>query len=422
VVLIGLLLVSVLGLHWLWLSWRVQRLSARLQAPVTAPAEQEPPLTATDGQQVAHTHTAKLAGLSDIHALTAQKHPVTLEERLHEESDYVPSTLLVSERLDPTFDPSEHSPLDEQGATPALEDRPAPPDSADAAASLDEAIFFKPPHTVLQAKQIAPQAPQIHPQFHYQARITWPDDQGKRVLADALQSSPWTQALPLLCAPDPDDDCSVIAAWQVVSRRILANASDAVQFQDWCANVAQMSAGRSELLSDPSWEAFLDTAHGLLIALDSVIVLKVSVPLVQMDLFAQSLIAARFTQSQEHWCYQEHEHSAPVYLERLWQQANADGSANQQAVFQLMIDIPHLDALEARKIYMRLRAVARTSAAIMQSAQGVHLSEGMLDRYSRELMLKQDALNQAKVPPGSALAQSLFKPALRLNSDLEISG
>jgi hypothetical protein len=129
-------------------------------------------------------------------------------------------------------------------------------------------------------------------------------------------------------------------------------------------------------------------------------------------------LAARFTQAQEHWYYQEKDSQTKTWLERLWHQTSPDGTANQQAVFQVMIDIPHLDSFEGRRIYMRLRAVARTSAAILQSAQGVHLAEGMLDRYSRELMMKQESLSKADVAPGSLLAKQLFHPQLSLSSDL----
>ncbi len=454
VVLCGLILISILALHWLWLNWRTQRLEKRLQAASAAHTANTPnslrdrqsaatesslpgERSAALGRQLAPAHPA----LSDLQALTAQKHPVTLEERIHIESAYVPSTLIEPERLDPTFDPDFEHDVDAAHnglahvyhasagtATPAPAQRSEPAshprvtaEVVAAAQDEDEAVFFKPHSTMLQAKPAEPAAPTLHEVFHYQARLTWSDVHGKQVLAEALRTTPWLHTLPLVCVPDAQDECSVIVAWQVASRRELAKPQDALDFKHWCDTLATMSAGRCELLSLTPWDSFIDEAHALLIALDSVIVLKVVVPLVQLDLFAQSLIAARFSQVQEHWCYQEQADGVAVYLERLWQQGSADsGAASQQAVFQMMIDIPHLDALEARKIYMRLRAVARTSAAIVQSAQGVHLSEGMLDRYSRELMLKQDALAQAKVPAGSALAHALYKPQLRLSQDLEL--
>jgi hypothetical protein len=42
----------------------------------------------------------------------------------------------------------------------------------------------------------------------------------------------------------------------------------------------------------------------------------------------------------------------------------------------------------------------------------------MLDRYSRELLLKQEALVKADVPPGSPLAKAVFKSHLGMSSDL----
>jgi hypothetical protein len=414
--LIGALIIVLLGVHYLWLSWRVESLSkprAGAQSNhANAYAGSEPlPIAKTPSQY---------PGLSDLQAFTAQKQPVTLEEQANLESAYVPTTLIVTQRLDPTFDGfdsfDEPAPAHLNAAEKlSAIDQPRPPDG------VDEDVFFKPHATVLLAKPPAPAAPAIHPVFHYQARLSWSDTQGKHVLVDALNASPWTHPLPVVWSPDPQDDTSVIAAWQVASRRELASLEDAQHFKQWCETLASMSAGRCEFLAHHAWEPFLDEAHSLLIGLDSVIMLKVAVPLVQLDLFAQSLLAARFTQAQEHWCYQEHEHSTAVYLERQWQQSSAESAVNQQAVFQLILDIPHLDSLEARKIYMRLRAIARASASILQSAQGVHLSEGMLDRYSRELMMKQEALTQAQVPPGSALAKQVFKPQLSLNKDLALS-
>jgi hypothetical protein len=254
--------------------------------------------------------------------------------------------------------------------------------------------------------------------FHYAMRLTWIDAASKASLNDAIEANPWVHALPVIWSLDANDDCSMLVAMQVASRRELASEADAQLFKTWCDTIASSTAGLCESVSIAPWESFLDEAHGLLIRLDSVIVLKVAVPTVQLDLFAQSLLAARFTQAQEHWYYQEQDTSTKIWLERMWHQGAADANASQPAVFQVMIDIPHLDALEARKVYMRLRAVARTSAAILQSAQGVHLAEGMLDRYSRELMMKQDALTQADVAPGSLFAKQLFKPQLSLSQDL----
>lgn len=442
VILCGLVLISLLGLHWLWLSWRVQRLNNKLnQAPTTATlAHDTVPLAAKPV-----VNTSDFNDLSDLHALTAQRHPVTLEEQTQPETPYIPSTQLVAERLDPTFDLSDMArdssidvpiylePLTEPLApltptepqTTAQEPIPQaqalaadmPVDSPTNVLS-EEAVFFKPHSTVLLAKAPVPVAPAVHPVFHYAMRLTWIDAASKASLNEAIEANPWVHALPVIWSLDANDDCSMLAALQVASRRELASEADAQLFKAWCDTIASSTAGRCERVSIAPWESFLDEAHGLLIRLDSVIVLKVAVPTVQLDLFTQSLLAARFTQAQEHWYYQEQDTSTKIWLERLWHQGAADANANPPAVFQVMIDIPHLDALEARKVYMRLRAVARTSAAILQSGQGVHLAEGMLDRYSRELMMKQDALTQADVAPGSLLAKQLFKPQLSLSQDL----
>jgi hypothetical protein len=411
VIVCGLVLILLLGLHWLWLNWRLRRFSLQPQRTVSEDKA---------GEQTSPLAPPIEGVLSDIYAFTAQKQPITLEERHIQEAPYIPSARLVSERLDPTF--SGFEAVDESivGFNP-----PVPPQALNAERLIDnpteQEIFFKPHSTVVFAKAHTPEAPTAHLVFHYQARLSWGDAQGKYVLGNALQSHPWTHSLPVIWTPDSNDECSVIAAWQVVSRRELANQQDCEHFKQWVNLLATLSAARCEMLSAEPWDTVLDKAHSLLIGLDSVIVLKVAVPVVQVDLFAQSLLAARFSQVQEHWLYQEQGDSAPIWLERLWQNnSDAQTAVNQQAIYQLILDIPHLDSLEARKIYMRLRAVVRTSAAIVQSAQGAHLSEGMLDRYSRELMMKQDALVQAQVVPGSVLAQQLFKPQLSLSQDLSV--
>ncbi len=422
---IGLGLILLLALHWLWSAWRVQRVEKRLarqQAPL-ATADAMP--TALDEHMTPHDG---VHGLSDLNAFTAQKHPVALEEKPLALSVYevLAPRIEHDDRIDPSFY------VDDIAAAPQpSEITSAVHDGSD----LDETVFFKPHTTLLQNKPRVDSAPLAHPVFHYQARFSWVDIQGKQALAQALQAHPWAYPLPLTwCldaqnvqdmkdAQDAQDTCSAIAAMQVASRRELAGSDGAAQFKQWCETLANQCGATLAMINNVDWDTFLDQAHTLLIGLDSVIVLKVSVPLVQLDLFTQSLLAARFTQSQEHWFYQEHAHSSAIWLERLWQKGSGQSQAqsdSQQAVFQIIIDIPHLDSLEARKVYMRLRAVARTSAAIMQSAQGVHLSEGMLDRYSRELMMKQDALTHAHIAPGSELAKQVFKPQLSLNQDLGI--
>jgi hypothetical protein len=42
----------------------------------------------------------------------------------------------------------------------------------------------------------------------------------------------------------------------------------------------------------------------------------------------------------------------------------------------------------------------------------------MLDKYSREMILKQESLTQAGLIPGSKLAQDIFSPKLKNNYDL----
>ena len=408
--------------------------------------------------------------MSDIHAFTAQRQPVALEEHIHTQAEYVPTTLIVPQRFDPGFDPGfgefEHDYIRDAETQTSLNPQTNPPPKTHSkthpnlaqpggdplvygsslnttpsvnqtALSEAETVFFKPHTTVLHAKAAPPPMPTPHAALHYQAHLRFSDAQGKTVLSQVLHAYPWVHPLPVVVSADAHNPANVTLAWLVASRRQLATAEQFNAFHAWGEQLA--SAGGAQFsLSDESrarpWDAFLDEAHSLLIGLDSVIVLKVAVPLVQLDLFAQSLIAARFTQSQEHWQYQEHADSNAVFLERLWlagadaqldpQQApvlRGDHVAVQQAVFQLVLDIPHLDAFEARKIYMRFRAVARACAAMIQSPQGAHLSEGMLDRYSRELMMKQEALIQAQVPPGSALAKQVYAPQLRFNADLGLA-
>ncbi len=464
---IGVLLIALLSLHWLWLQWRVSRAESSARAATLNAAAQADaalnshPVSYTSEREHGLSSTSPLApdyaALSDIHALTTQKKPVLIvdfnpidEPTKHEKSRS------DAQRIEPSFARSDAVNLHQDYPHADARDQTnstVTGESIGADLQLDRVtqvegevdpncIFFNPHAATLSAKAQQSQPLTLHPQLHYQARLTWSDRVGKKVLSEVLSAHPWLHALPVVWLNDPNSERSVIAAWQVVNRRELATAEQAEQFKQWCDTIATLGGAQYELLTKATWESFLDEAHSLLIGLDSVIVLKVSVPLVQLDLFAQSLLAARFTQSQEHWVYQEHAHSKAIFLERLWQQISpvqaaynsqspqtdqASQAASSQpvsadtvqnAVFQLIIDIPHLDSLEARKIYMRLRAVARASAAILQSAQGAHLSEGMLDRYSRELLLKQEALVKADVPPGSALAKAVFKPHLGMSSDL----
>jgi hypothetical protein len=460
----ALVLLALLGFHFLWLNWRLKRLQHKLNLLVN---KHSPP----------HTEPAKVAntaGLSDILALTAQKHPVSLEERLHQETAYVPSSEWVAQRLDPMFDANEMLPdtplnvpsspaqgldlsqsvalsiaatpraqlgavseyaLDSITApTPAFLPALAPVMEHPLVAAMElapaneliECIGSQPKggeplSSVLLPKESVPTALEVHPVFHYSMRFIWADFIGQSGLDQALIVSPWLNTLPVIWRLDKVGNAGehlAIASLQVASRQSLASESDCEQFKQWCQGVATQTAAQCELLALAPWDAFIDEAHSLLIGLDSAIVLKIAVPLVQLDLFTQAMLAARFTQSNEHWVYQEPHSSSQTWIERLWQQASGDSAGGQQAVFQVMIDIPHLDAFEARKIYMRLRAVARTSAAILQSAQGVHLAEGMLDRYSRELMMKQEALSKAGVVAGTPLAKQLFAPKLTLSTGL----
>jgi hypothetical protein len=479
---IGALLIALLGIHWAWLQWRLSRLesssrSATLNAAAQADAALNAPMAV---RSMAHEHSLSstaasapistvdsmpnFGALSDIHALTAQKRAVLIED-FNDALDPFQreNTFSYAQRVQHTkhgqrIEPGFAMPAADGLSSKVLVSAPTQPfdqtDTTDTNTSFGEAaqfdvraqagetdpsegegIFYSPSAAILSAR--AQQTPplNVHPQFHYQARFTWGDALGKQVLNEVLPAHPWPHVLPVVWFQDPSSERSMVAAWQVVNRRELATAEQAEQFKQWCDTIASMGGAQYALLTQAPWESFLDEAHSLLIGLDSVIVLKVSVPLVQLDLFAQSLLAARFAQSQEHWVYQEQSHSATICLERLWQQtaqaqpahaqhAQASDSLQipadtiQNAVFQLIIDIPHLDSLEARKVYMRLRAVARASAAILQSSQGAHLSEGMLDRYSRELLLKQEALIKADVPPGSPLAKAVFKPHLGMSSDL----
>ena len=302
----------------------------------------------------------------------------------------------------------------------------------------------------------APQAidivrlPHAHPKVHYQMRLAWDDATQIKQLAQALFDTPWVHALPVcLCMDSEASKALAIAptrsvrlAWQVVSRHHLADAEGLAAFQAWCATIAQRIGASLEPVTQMPWDDFVDAAHSSVLSLDSVITLRLAVPPVQLDQLAQSLGAARFVPEQEHWLYWEPSSdllaantadtagvlAAPrpasafansLVLERLWQGVNPATLAAQAesktlpAVFQLVIDIPNVDSLEARKVYMRLRSVARVSAAVLQSANGTPLSDSTLDTYSQALMSRQDALSMAGFVPGGALAQSLYAPRLR---------
>lgn len=418
------------------------------------------PTTTDPASQVHQTYQPSHAPrdfshLVDLHTLTAQRNPVHIETfpiddlpRPIAKSHVLAADLAWDETALTAYDPLHQT--SQLSQTPHLsglsastqqdthqQDRgftsntatPARSPIVDTDDASAQSVFIKPVAPPRYDKVTTPTPVKLHPQFHCAARLTWGEPQGKQVLSQLLTTPDaarhWGGALPLDWLRDPSDDNSILAAWQVINRRTLATNEDALGFKKWCEQIATLGAARYQPLSVTPWESLIDDAHSLLISLDCVIVLKVSVPLVQLDLFAQSLLAARFTQVQEHWQFQDTEQGAPVLLERLWQQnqhSQQDQTLqnSQNAVFQLIIDIPHLDSLEARKVYMRLRAVARASAAILQSAQGAHLSEGMLDRYSRELLLKQEALSKADVEPGSTLARQVFHPYMQRNSDLEV--
>jgi hypothetical protein len=462
----GLVLLSLLALHYAVLSWRHSRkLHHVAQAQANASASQAAAIDAaiaaqSQSQTQSHSQTqpqsqsqsqsglthsvqsaqsadashspapinwlssglaqspatplkAGLANIGDLNAFTAPRHPVTVHSVIEpdepDEPDLADETAAVGRDFTDPFqsDAQQHAqqhaqppqPLQALPATPVLQAQQTRPASAESRQT--PVLALSPP----------PSGAAIHPQFHYQARFTWGDALSKPVLHQVLAAHPWQQPLPVVWTDDANAPASAIAAWQVVTRRALATEAQHTQFTQWCELLANLGAARVQLLATVPWAAFMDEAQRLLVDLDSVIVLKVAVPLAQLDLFAQSLLAARFQASQEHWVYQESPRSPPTVLERQWQ------AAPDAAVYQLILDIPHSDSLEARKVYMRLRAVARATGAVMQSAQGAHLSEGMLDRYSRELLLKQESLSRAGMEPGSALAQAVYQPRLASSRD-----
>ena len=465
-------ILGLLGLHWAMLRWQAARLTASLKAKTIAATD---PATETP---------IDLDQLVPLQSFTAPQHQVRVEDLPLLPEDLSPD--FQHKTLDPhqfsdAFDPSltelnpaplkqpailgpvaQESFLPDRAVSNALsqhasDDEPFSIDlSPDSESDLEpKDAPFAP--TLQEPAANAPepihtldltQLPHAHDTVHYQKRLVWDDPAQLPLLAKALKDRPWTHVLPVTLCVDSDQALSlaippsrsVRLAWQVLSRKYLADAADVAQFEAWCETIAVAMGGWVEPITQLGGEQFIDRAHSEVMALDSVITLRVSVPAAQMDLFAQSLLAARFVQHQEHWVYEEQSansnkdsaiHATGIVLERLWkgvssssqaaaQHSSADASAtNNSVVFQLVIDIPQLDSLAARKVYMRLRGVARVSAAILQSAQGAHLPDATLDKYGQFMIARQEALSLAGFEPAGELAQRLYSPRIRTVSDLE---
>jgi hypothetical protein len=465
-----LLLLLLLSLRWLWSHGQIWRINKRLNPatplmPMSVNALAESTLSGSNSNNGIDHYLEKFRNMfdsvGDLTAFTAQKNPVVLEERVEhlsvneasfsfENIDRI-EPVWVFDNIDNTFAPSQPEleqslesntcsqsefkvdnmdRLDTLQSLSPLQKTDAVPASVQPTLETTSQIM-----TTLVATQPPEPAFMAHEVFHYQARLSWPNDDAKAALTEALEEHPWVHHMPVQVCADTDEAYkhSAILAWQVIHRHELATINEFPRFKNWCETIAMASKAQCQIVSTNNPEAFIAEAKSLLLLLDSAVILKLSVPTVQLDIFAQSLLAARFVQQQEHWVYSDIHRQYSICLERLWQAAShtpnvaieqsfsnslSTFTLNDQAVFQIIIDLPHLDVLEARKVYMRIRAVAKASSAILQAVNGTHLSEGILDRYSREMLLRQESLSNAGVIPGSSLAQAVFQPKLNVNQDL----
>jgi hypothetical protein len=461
-------LVLSLPFFWAWLRvWYFKKRLHTFYALHTEPSQQPAPecVDVSDGgvEHYLNKFRTIFDSVGDLAAFTAQKNPVVLEERLeplnyglYEAANNQTSHL---GRVEPAWSIEQRLTLNEE-----MNEQPITIEPSNATLNNPPTLHVSDLDTVFEATSLAaplqastqlittlvpaaiiPELLVSHELFHYQVRLFWQTEQGKDDLSTVLREHPWLHITPVSVCLDMDSNQahSVVLAWQIIHRRYTANAYDLAQFKQWCATLAVAAHANYEFISPGSWDSLIAEAHSLLSVLDSAIIVKMSVPSTQLDLFTHSLLAARFVQEQEHWAYYDAQGVQLLVLERLWQtdqrkQHHQPGQVDEvqpihaiglelaaspsahdgRTVFQLIIDLPHLEILEARKIYMRLRAVARTSAVILQAANGTSLSEGMLDRYSREMLLKQESLTNAGVVPGSILAQTVFQPQIKLNQDI----
>jgi hypothetical protein len=452
-------IVLVLSVRWIWFFWRVQQLQNKIKLNYSQSSSESVTMHATSQRIDTSYHLNKfrniLGVIGDLTAFTAQKNPIVLEELIEKKPpDLNPDLNPIHQKINPTILPElnlghqtddsfksdylknqlKNKHLIINTATDTTTDTTIntitnteketllhTPKKASSKATRDtvQDEFIT---TLVPAKAMPTPIPFFaHELFHYQARLTWANIVDKEQFLLLLNERPWQQSLPVRVCSDITNNDSIILGWQVIHRHELATIEALNIFKEWCVSLADATHANCKFISTLTWDNFIDEAHSLLASLDSAIILKISVPTAQLDLFTQALLAARFVQQQEHWTHSDAEQKNTIILERLWQTVQATYSPDaltEHAIFQIVIDLPHFDVLEARKIYMRIRAVTKTSTATLQSVNGLHLSEGMLDKYSREMILKQESLTQAGLIPGSKLAQDIFSPKLKNNYDL----
>ncbi len=409
-------IVLVLSLRWLWFFGRVQQLQKKIKLNQSQSQFNNGPVTTDSISKSADTAYRMnkfrdiLGAIGDLTAFTAQKNPIILEE-LTEKNHLITETT-ISTTISAVIDKATETEKAPFLYTSKLVSSEVMPDTLQ-----DEFIT-----TLVPVKVVAVSPPFFaHELFYYQARLTWKNVINKEQFLLLLSERPWQHSLPVCVCSDISNNDAIILGWQVIHRHELATIGTLNIFKEWCMSLANTTYADCTFITTAAWDNFIDEAHSLLAGLDGAIILKISVPIAQLDLFTQALLAARFVQQQEHWIHSDAEQKNTIVLERLWQTVQATHSLNaltEYAIFQLIIDLPHFDVLEARKIYMRIRAVTKTSTATLQSVNGLHLSEGMLDKYSREMILKQESLTQAGLIPGSKLAQGVFSPKLKNNYDL----
>lgn len=462
--------VCIVSIWWLWCFFRVYQLEKKINQWSNPIDSMDLDLTHSQGKIDANIHNTPLDTVSriskfrnilgvigDLTAFTAQKNPIVLEEIIENypvntndfiktpikdvaikdkvikdtpiTTDVIPSNIYI----DTPNQVAGQSQLNTTGILDNTIEKNIPVASnvlLQGVDNINQPIIHatEPVRTLVPAKPLdIPPLLFAHDIFHYQAKLTWHTLKDKEYGLSIINELNWQHTLPVCICADLNTDTknsanfSIILAWQVIHRYELGSVHTLNIFKEWCISIAKKSQAQYDFITVMDWENFIDEAHSLLSGLDGAIILKISVPLTQLDLFAQSLLAARFVQQQEHWIYSDIEQKNTVLLERLWQTLPLNAVSQplmEYAIFQMVLDLPHFDTLEARKIYMRIRAVVKNSKSSLQSVNGLHLSEGMLDKYSREMILKQEALSKAGLIPGSQLAHSIFSPKLNNHQDL----
>lgn len=361
----------------------------------------------TTAARHAEPQAADADGLIPIDALTAQPRPVVLHEEYWQvaetQTPLPPSSSDHDARVEPRFSNAPAS------LTPA---------SVQEMANTHMAAAHVPVLTVAPPAQQTPSLATLlppHAVMQYVVRLGWDRPPSPEKIQEVLNKLPWPGAMPVQKWTNPSGTALELGLY-LVSRTHAAQLRDFAAFDRWVRVLAE-SLNTHEPPVFHAETALLQTraAQNLLSDLDSVFNVRLYVPASQLNLFEQSLVAARFITFDEHWLFQDTKSSEGLWLERLWGAAVVQDDA--AAIFQMAIDIPNLGILEARKAYMRLRAVARASAAIVQTDQSAHLSEGMLEKFAREITHRQDNLSKAGIEPGSPMARHLFKPRIKTQKD-----